>query len=242
MNGFTRLMWAACLSVASATSPCLAQPRPTELEGKGQVEAAIPGGVRAVINGNVFLIGLSPQTKVSVRGTASKDLLIVGTPVAFTADLDDKGKPTAAVEKISVFVGEEPGIHSEAAFGDQIAAKPTRRRGPGTYRVVGTIRGMSPDGEFFVAAGSERVTFAVAENVAVEVDSPNIGLVSPGDAVDVKGKYLAPDIQPGQPVPPMVAQAEELTITLSKPLEPKSKKRPQPPRPPKKQPAEAGTP
>ena len=228
----------ALLTVAAiiGAPPCLAQPGIVELEATGLVDAAGPDGVRAICNEVIYLIAVTPQSHVKVQGPASREFLAVGTPVAFTVPFDDKGKPTGPVADVSLFPRDPPGIQAEGAFGEP-GAKPGRRRPAGNYRVVGVIKGLSPEGGFFVAAGKERLEITVTDDAKIVVDSANVALARKGDAITVTGRYQQPpNLQPGQPTPPLLAQAEELTITLATPLEPTGRKRPVKPKPPAKAP------
>lgn len=226
-----RLTIVLLLAMLPAARPCAAQPRLVDLDVMGTVDAVGPGGVRVIANDVTYLVAVTPQSHVSVKGTASRDFLAVGTPVAFTADLDDKGQPTGPAAEVSIFPSDPPGIHADGAIGDEQAARPAKRRPAGTYRVVGAIRGMAADGSFFVAAGKDRVPLSVTEDAKILVDSANIALARKGDAVTAVGKYQQPpNLAPGQPIPPLLAQAEELKIELATPLEYTGKKRPTKPK------------
>lgn len=228
----TRLCSFLLLTMLVVARPCEAQPRLVDLDVIGTVDAVGPGGVRLIANDVTYLVAVTPQSHVSVKGTASRDFLALNTPVAFTADLDDKGQPTGPAAEVSLFPSDPPGIHADGAIGDEQAARPTKRRAAGTYRVVGVIRGVAPDGSFFVAAGKDRVPLSVTEDAKILVDSANIALARKGDAVTAIGKYQQPpNLAPGQPVPPLLAQAEELKIELATPLEYTGKKRPAKPKP-----------
>ena len=212
-------------------------PRIVPLQGEGQVDSASQEGVVAVIGGNIYLIAPGPGALVTVQGPASRECLVPGTPVGFEVALDDKGKPTGEVERVWLHASGPAGIHPQD---EPPAKKPSRRRVAGIHNVVGVVKGTMPTGEYTILAGTERLAVKLKEDVTVELNSANLALASKGDTLVVSGSYMQPDIQPGQPVPPLQAEATRLTVTLAKPFDPHAgKKRPVKP-PARKQPAPAG--
>lgn len=200
--------------------------RQVSLEGVGVVEAAAPNLVRAQVNNLIFFIQVGPQSIVKVRGQADPDYLGVGTPVACEVSLDEAGKPTAPVAKVYVMPDEPPGVYLDDGNPETPLQPTPRKRPAGTYRVVGPIRTVLPEGGYLVVAGSERFTLEFAPDTTPLVDSRNVALATPGAQVKVTGKYQDPGIVAGQQVPPLQAWAEEIEIDLQEPLPYRGKKRP----------------
>ena len=83
------------------------------------------------------------------------------------------------------------------------------KRPAGSYLVAGTIKQVEGD-VITVIAGREKFDITVPPEAELVVRSTNVGLASPGDRVEVEGKYY----QKGQ----LLVSA--LKITLSNPVAP----------------------
>ena len=134
--------------------------------------------------------------------------------VRFDGEIDKKGNLQAEIKELEIFTPQ--GKNALGLFSDKsAAARPVGKPAPGPYEIRAKVTSLK-DHEITLAAGSKKVFGSVADDVAVKVSSEDFGYVHEGDGVKVTGWYnpanKAASGKPGQAV------ADELTITLAKPL------------------------
>lgn len=194
-------------------------PQPQTLsaeDGRGTVDAVGPGVLRLRLKGGEFwTVVPAPNARVSVVGSASREMLQEGQFVSCSLSLDEFGKVSAPPVKIVFPGGGTPGVIAGGlGIAEPNAKRVSGRRPAGTYLVSGTIRRFE-DGTISVLAGKERFEIPVADDVELSVQTNNAGLISAGDAVEVEGRYL----RRGE------LQATSLAVTLRQPVTPPSKQR-----------------
>ena len=125
----------------------------------------------------VALLHPAGVSRVDVSGTAGVSLLAPGMVVRFQANVDAKGRGTAPIRVLHVATPSAeakptavtPGL-DEMVIGKVVQMK----RGILSVRVdAGKIR---------------RLTLPLAEDAVVEVATSQIGLIRPGDAIEIKGR------------------------------------------------------
>jgi hypothetical protein len=212
---------AGLLAMAVWPGPAVAQPRPqpktlSAEDGKGTVDAVMPGMIRLRLKGGEFWnVVPAPNARVSVVGTAAREMLQPGQFVSCSLMLDEFGKVAAPAAQITFPGGGLPGV----VAGGLGLAEPGAKRVPGkreagTYLVSGPIK-LVADDVVTVQAGRDRFEITVPPETELLVKTTNYTLATPGDEVEVEGLY----IQKGQ------LQATTLSITLANPLTPPTKNR-----------------
>ena len=177
-------------------------------EAEGTIAGYRGGAVLMRLNGEPWIGALSPASKVSITGTADRDLLRPGVVVEFRAEFDTKtGAATEPVSELTIVTpraGERRGV-----FPDEVI-DPTERKEslPPTakLRVYDGISGVKQNTLVFK---KYRAELAPEAKIAVAVSNPSV--LSEGDAVKkVKGKRIKG--VPGRLV------IDEIEIELAKPL------------------------
>ncbi len=173
---------------------------------------------------DLWILKVAPETKILVEGEAETDYLHPGLSIQFTGELDKKGMLAKAIDAIEIV--HAPGKQALGLFAagdDDPDARPVRNPTPGSYRIRGKLAAFR-NGALTVAIGSRRLAGTLADKVAIKIacDDPSIAQV--GDAVKVKAWYYGDS----KPIPALNragrALAEEITITLAKPLAPTGKR------------------
>jgi hypothetical protein len=125
----------------------------------------------------VALLHPAGVSRVDVSGTAGVSLLAPGMIVRFQANVDSKGKSSAPIRV----------LHVATPSGDAKASAVT----PGVDEmVIGKVvqlkRGIL---SVRVDAGKiRRLTLPLADDAVVEVATSQIGLIRPGDTIEIKGR------------------------------------------------------
>ena len=185
----------------------------------------------------------SADTKITVKGEAEEDCLRPGIFIETNGEIDKKGMLSAPVSEITIFaIGGKPVVGlfapSESAEPMSDDAKPVRNAGPGKYRIRAKLV-VFKDGEIVMLAGNRKIIGDVAEKLAVNVHLDDLSVAQEGDKLEVKAWYY--DQNKPAPLPNGYrfgkAVAEEITVTLSKPLV--SGKKPRPAEKPVKSPTKS---
>ena len=138
------------------------------------VEASRDGSVGAE---RVALLHPAGVSRVDVSGTAGVSLLAPGMVVRFQANVDSKGKGSVPIRVLHVATpsGEAKPSAVTPGVDEMIIGKVVQlKRGVLSVRVeAGKIR---------------RLTLALADDAVVEVATSQIGLIRPGDTIDIKGR------------------------------------------------------
>jgi hypothetical protein len=191
-----------------------------EYEDTGTLEGVQGGFIKIRDSKNdSWVLETSEGTKITVTGEADRDFLhSPALHVQFTGQIDKKGVLQKAIEAIEIFSAE--GKSSLGLFvpaeGDA-PPKPVRSAASGTFLIRGRLVSYK-NGQVVVSAGSRKITGNVSDEAEVKLNVDDPGLGQAGDAVKVKAWYydksrpVAALNQPGS------ALAEEITITLAKPL------------------------
>jgi hypothetical protein len=125
----------------------------------------------------VALLHPAGVSRVDVNGTAAVSLLAPGMLVRFQANVDGKGRASTPIQLLHVAT-------------PTAEAKPTAVTPGIDEMIVGKVvqlkRGML---SVRVDAGKiRRLTLPLAEDAVVEVATSQIGLVRPGDVIEIKGR------------------------------------------------------
>jgi hypothetical protein len=167
---------------------------------------------------DAWLITTIAATKVSVTGEAEPECLRPGLFVQFKGEIDKKGTLQSPIEEIEIISVESKSSLGLFAPGEGDApARPVRTATAGEFLIKGKLLS-SKDGQLMVLAGSRKINGATGDKLAVKLNVDDPSLAQAGDTVKVKAWYY----DKGRPVAainrPGQALAEEITITLSKPL------------------------
>jgi len=235
------------------------KPKLEPFAAEGTVQVVMPRGIQMLTDSTQnWMVIVDPKTVIHVIGTAEADFLRAGMFIRFTAEVDNRGMAKEKLEQLTVFTpsqqnlpgiwpeGQEPAgdkpAEGERRFGTGIGGVPPvghakappngRAAGKaptsGVYTIAGRITRCRKD-RLTVHAGRAAVRVQLAEDPKIDVDFADYSVAKPGDRISVtKGKMFAGRIG--------LAQAQELTIKLSKPLSLAKKKPVRPKPPPKKRP------
>lgn len=125
----------------------------------------------------VALLHPAGVSRVDVSGTAGPGLLAPGMIVRFQANVDGRGRAATPIRVIHVSTpsGESKPTAITPGIDEMIVGKVVQlRKGTLSVRVdAGKIR---------------RLTMTLAEDAVVEVATSEIGLIRPGDVVEIKGR------------------------------------------------------
>ena len=197
------------------------QPRPLEpADRTGTIMGVVQGRlqVRITNTGDTWLIATQPRATVEVVGTASREMLAPKQFVQCAVEIDDLGKVTQPVAKVTFPGGGTPGVTAAGLdVSDPKARRPAGKRPAGSYIVSGFIKSADADA-IVVQIGRERFEIPVPDDAELEVRTTNLGIVNVGDSVELEGEYL----QRGQ------LMATSVKVSLANPLQlpQKGKKRP----------------
>jgi len=215
-----KLLWiltlVACLWIVPGTT--LAQVETISAEqGKGLLIVDVgPGMFLLKIGGDLWQVMPAPNAKLELVGTASRAMLRPGEFISCFVALDEFGKATESVTRVTFSGSGTAGVTAGGlGLGEQGAKRVSGKRPAGSYMILGTIKAVK-DNTVTVQVGKEKFDLTVPAGVELIVNTQNIGFASKGDTIDVEGQYQ----QPGQLL------ASSITITLTNPLEPRSKQKP----------------
>jgi len=208
--------WLAMAVPAVAQEPKRLEPA----DRSGTIMGLAPGRlqVRLKNSGETWLVVPAPQATVEVKGEASREMLAPKQFVQCAVELDDLGKVLQPVDKVTFPGGGTPGVSAAGLDApDPKARRPAGKRPAGSYLVSGFIKSVDDEG-IVVQIGRDRFVIPVAAEAELEVRTPNLGVATVGDDVDLEGDYL----QRGQ------LRASSIKVELANPLQPpqKGKKRP----------------
>jgi hypothetical protein len=188
-------------------------------EDTGTLEAATPTAIRIHDSKNeVWMLTLDPHTRITVEGEAQPDCLGPGTFVRFKAEFDKRGQIKEPVSEMEIFSAQGKGALGVFTAGDNpTPLKPGRNPTAGSYEVRGKLV-MFNGSDFSVMAGRSKLGGTVGDDLKVTLSLDDPSIAQNGDTVKVKAWYY--DRFKPQPLfnRPGEAKAEELTITLAKPL------------------------
>ncbi len=191
---------------------------------KGTVDQVGADGLTMKCEGQSFVLAMDPaHSRVICNGTAERSYLKPGVMVKFEGEFDRKmqlkGGPLEALSVVSPSDTAQPGIHSDSATdenGDE-EKRPVKRGANESCVVIGTIK-LFKDDQLQVVADGKPIKTQLAEDAEIKVEVDDFTLASAGDEIVVRGRTIQP------PQGPQAGQVfgEEVTITLSQPLETKT--------------------
>ncbi len=229
-SGRVALASLVTLAAGAIVSPVGAQdfvapPNSFALDTEGTLEGYRPGYLQVRDSKTeTWLLSIDPTTKVSVHGQAEQDYLRPGLTIAFETEIDKKGQISKPIEEVEIVTSEgKPRLGLFSTDEDADDGRPVRTVAAGTYRVRAKLASFK-GGELTVSVGSKRLTATLSEKATVKFACTDPGMAEIGDTVKVKAWYY----DNGKPVAAVgragKALAEEVTITLTKPLTGTSKK------------------
>ena len=222
------------------------KPKLEPFAAEGTVRAVMPRGIQMLTDSTQnWMVIIDPKTVIHVTGTAEADFLRAGIFIRFTAEVDNRGMAKEKLKQLTIFTPSQqnfPGIWPEGQdpagdkpaegkrrFGTGIGGVPSNGRAAGkaptsgVYSIAGQITRCRKD-RLTVNAVRAAVRVQLAKDPKIDVDFADYSVAKPGDRISVtKGKMFAGRIG--------LAQAQELTIKLSRPLS-LAKKKPVRPKPP----------
>lgn len=229
MRSFGTLWVAGLLSLTLAplASPAWAQFEVPEnslsFEDSGTIEAIEGQYVRIRDSKNdLWILSMNDDTLVSVEGTAEREVLRPTLYVQLTGEIDRKGVVAEPLEEIEIIPPQGKTTVGLFEEDDVDGAKPVKQLSAGKYRVRGRLA-IYKDGQFMVMAGKHKITGKVNQDeFVVKLKLEDFSLADRGDEVKVKAWYYDNSRPFGGN--PGKALAEELVVTLAKPLEHTGKK------------------
>ncbi len=238
----SRHLLSACLVLSFAASAD-GQGRRRGREMKPQTEPfAAEGTIHAVALGQIqilthtnqpWMIYLDPKAAIHVVGTAEADFLRPGMFIQFTAEFDRRNKSMEKVPQLTIFtptpqVGigfwpedmvpsadmEQGPPQAGGGFGEpggRFGAGAAAGQPPSSvFTVHGQIRGIRK-GILTVHAGRGMFQIELAEQPQIRVDFADYSVARKDDKISItRGRMFAGRLG--------MAQAQQLTITLSEPL------------------------
>jgi len=197
------------------------EPPPDSLryEDTGKLEAVQPGAL-LIRDSKMeqWLLELAADTKVAVQGEAEVDCLRPGLFVQLVGHVDKKGVIKEPIDEIEIFSAQGKGaLGLFSASATDAAVKAVQKPGAGEYRIKGKLASYR-DGELVIAAGNRKILGSTADDLTVtlNLDDPSIAQV--GDEVKVTAWYYERNKPNPVLMRPGRALAQEVTITLAKPL------------------------
>lgn len=205
------------------------KPKTEPFMAEGTVQAVLPPRIRMLADsGQQWIVIVDPKATVHVIGTAEPDFLRPGMFIRFTAEIDKRGTVKEKLRRLTIFtpsskdpVGAWPETKGPAGskqakgkprFGEGSGSEPAAATAPtsAVYSIAGRITRCHKGG-LTVRVGRNAVQVQLAEEPEIGVDFADYSVAKQGDRISVtKGKMFAGRIG--------LAQAQELTIKLSKPL------------------------
>ncbi len=218
---FALAVCAAATGLPGQESQFVAPANALSLEDSGSLEAYRTGYMQVRDSKQeLWLIKILPQTKVTVEGEAEAEYLRPGLSIEFDGELTRKAEVAEPISEIKLLDGKgKPvlGLFPAGETGDNV--RPVRKPEPGDYCIKGKLASYK-DGQLTVAIGGRRITGELSDEVSIKFSSDDPAVASAGDTVKLKAWYFANTKPIAAQNIPGKAVAEEITITLAKPLEP----------------------
>jgi hypothetical protein len=210
--------WAVGAATPVARAQFEVPPGSLAFDDKGKVEAVQADVIKFRDSKNeVWLLKINQQTQITVKGQAEAGYLRPGMSLQFTGQIDKKGVLKDPVDKIEIFTPQGKMSHGLFAPTDEQGLKPVRNPGAGTFLIKGKLATYR-DGDLLVVAGNRKITGSTSDDLEVTLTSEDPTLAQADDEVTVKAWY--DDMTRPNPVLNRAggALAEQITITLAKPL------------------------
>ncbi len=182
----------AALGIIAAASPAVAQKKEKpkieweDWQGEGTVVGVRGSALGMLLRGEQWVGMVAPIAKVSVTGTANKDVLRPGMVVRLNAEFDRKSnttvEPVKELEIASPRPGERTGIISDDETGGKKGLPPPTLK----LQIFDVINAVKDNTLTF-----KRYKVELAPDVAIKVDVTDASVLSQGDEVTkVKGKRI----------------------------------------------------
>jgi len=151
--------------------------------GPGMLQLRLPKG------GTAWQAMPAPNATIEVTGKASREMLQSKQFVNVTVTLDEFGKVTEPALQVAFTDGGAPGVMAGGLGIAEAGAKRVAGKRPaGSYLLAGTIKQVEGD-VVTIMAGREKFDVTVPAEAELVVRSGNAALASPGDEVEVEGRY-----------------------------------------------------
>lgn len=187
------------------------------LAATGKIQAVSDDVVRVKVSDtDTWLVHITGETKLEVTGTAEPGYLRTGMHVRLSGEIDAKGNLQGEIESLAVFTPQGKnalGLFDEKDTGPN--AKPVKKVAAGTYQIRAKVLSVK-DKDLVLLAGGKKIYGTLTAEPEVKVVAEDLAMVQDGDEATIAGWYLPADKAAAQK--PGQAMAEELTITLAKPL------------------------
>lgn len=207
--------------------PALAQFEAPEnslnFEDSGTIEA-IEGPLIKIRDSknDLWVLSLGDETTVSVEGTAEREVLRPTLYVQLSGEIDRKGALKEPLEEIEIIPTQDKSSVGLFEEDDVDGAKAVKQLVAGTYRIKGRLA-IYKDGQFMVMAGKHKITGKInPDELEVKLKVEDLSLAQRGDEVKVKAWYYDNSRPFGGN--PGKALAQEVVVTMAKPLEHTGKK------------------
>ncbi|HUY32942.1 MAG TPA: hypothetical protein VMV69_09185 [Pirellulales bacterium] len=213
----------AGVSLAMSCVPLFAQ---DDYQEEGTVTGVGPTGLLVTdAKNNRVLVSPNPRAaKITVAGTAEPGFLKAGMYVRFEAKLDKQGNVKDEVTKLDIVdLSENVQLRLDPDIGPGDELKELEKKGPVNYLVIGKLKTFKK-GELLVATPENDVKAKLADKPEITVDVADLSLVSEGDKIEIKGKLgrrfgVGAAAAAVNAVTPGFVLADEIKVTLAKPLE-----------------------
>ena len=193
-------------------------------EESGSIEAIASVGVQIKnAKSETWNLAVSPDSTVSVTGTAAPEYLKAGLTVKFTAEIDGTGAMQGEIEELEIFTPAGKNSLGLFATGGGDDAKPVKKLEAGTYDIKAKIASYK-EGVLTVVAGGKKISGKVAAEPKIAVNLSDLSVAQVGDSVTAKIWYTdKTKAEAGKTIGK--GMAEEITVTLANPLAPAKKGR-----------------
>jgi hypothetical protein len=166
----------------------------------------------------LWVLKILPQTTITVEGEAEADYLRPGLSIQFDGEINKKSaiaEPISEIKLLNTKGKPLLGLFPAGEEGDRV--RPVRKPQPGAYCIKGKLASYK-DGQLTVSIGGRRITGTLSDEVTINFKSDDPNMAMSGDSVKVKAWYFANTKPIAARNIPGKAIAEEITITLAKPL------------------------
>lgn len=218
------LCWCLLAGRAVAQQWDKKQPDAKSAEESGKIEGVSGAGVQIKnIKSETWNIAVSPQSAVSVTGTALPEYLKPGLTVKFTAEVDGTGAMQGEISELEIFTPVGKNSLGLFATGGAEDAKPVKKLEAGTYEIRAKIATYK-EGTLTVVAAGKKISGKMAADPKIAVNVSDLSVAQIGD--EVKAKIWFTDKTKAEAGKHNGAgMAEEITVTLANPLAPAKKGR-----------------
>jgi hypothetical protein len=214
----TAAVWSAAAAQAQYGIPIPAGGE--SLKDKGYVVGATPETLSVKVGADNWVLAVQPNaTKVNITGTAEPDFLHSGLFVKFSGELDNKGT-TLQKEIDQLEIINPPAKKGAAGAFDSAEeeAKPVAKPVDGTTYVFRTKVSTYKPGELTFSVGGKKVVAKTSASMTVAVNASDLSMVREGDSATFSAWYTPQQKPNTANLQPGYAAAQDIKITMNKPL------------------------